>query len=160
MRRSGKIAIGIGAGVGVVGLWELGWWFRRRRLRGKVYREAAAEAVRLGRPLLVVGPPDTGATAGYGCGDLSVDIQPSACPRHVQADITKKLIFDSNSVVVFVSCVLEYVDNLEAAMAELCRVSGNRIYVVRVEPWTLTSFFYPGTRRRLASGTACKGLPK
>jgi hypothetical protein len=51
--------------------------------------------------------------------------------------------------VVFVSCVLEYVHDFPAAWRNLERVSGGEIFVVAVEPWTLTGLFYPGTRRHL-----------
>lgn len=136
--------------------WELGWWWRRRSLRSKTYQLAAAEAQRLGRPLVVVGAPDGGVTSGYGCGDVTVDIVRSeSCPNPLVADITKPLPFEDNSVVVFVSCVLEYVDDADGALRELCRVSGGHFYVVRVEPWTLTSIFYPNARRSFVKVPSC-----
>ena len=135
--------------VTAIAAWEAFWWFRRRLRRGTMFREARARATYLGRPLVVVGAPDRGPTAGYPCGDYTVDIQTSSCPKFVQADITKRLPFPNDSVVVFVSCVLEYVSDLPAAMRELARVSGGELYVVRVEPWTLTAYWYPGTKRRL-----------
>jgi len=89
-------------------------------------------------------------TAGYGCGDVTIDLASSSvCPNYLQADITKPLPFADNSVVVFVSCVLEYVDDAEAAAKELNRVSGGNVVLVRVEPWTLTSILYPGRQRTL-----------
>jgi hypothetical protein len=93
-------------------------------------------------------------TAGYGCGDVSVDLADSSCPIHKRADITKRLPFDDNSAVVFVACVLEYVDDYEAAMRELQRVSGGQLYIVRVEPWTLTAYLYPGAKRTLTGDVA------
>jgi len=132
--------------------WELGWWARRRAQRKSVYANAQNAARALGRPLVVVGAPDGGVTAGYGCGDVTVDLSSSSCPVSLQADITQRLPFADNSVVVFVSCVLEYVDNFDAAMAELGRVSGGYLYVVRVEPWTLTAYLYPGAKRTLSTG--------
>jgi hypothetical protein len=101
--------------------------------------------------LVVVGAPDSGPTSGYGCGDVTVDVAKSSCPNAIQADITKPLPFADDSVVVFVSCVLEYVSNYDAAMTELRRIAGKNLYVVRVEPWTLAGWFYPGTRRQLAA---------
>ena len=130
-----------------VAAWELGWWARRRQRRGELYARAAAKALELGRPLVVVGAPDGGSTAGYGCGDVSVDINPSTCPVHMRADITRRLPFADDSVVVFVSCVVEYVSDYAAALSELRRVSGGWLYVVRVEPWTLSAYLYPGARR-------------
>lgn len=134
----------------LLGLWELGWWAERRDRRGRRYHQAEARAFELGRPLVVVGAPDSGPTGGYGCGDLTVDIAPgSACPRYLRADVTRPLPFEAASVVVFCSCVLEYVHDFPAAWAELDRVSGGELYLITVEPWTLTGMSYPGTRRSL-----------
>lgn len=130
-------------------LWELFWWEHRRTRRGVAFDEARELADELGRPLVVVGAPDRGSTSGYPCGDITIDIAPSSCPGAIQADITRRLPFDDDSVVVFESCVLEYVDDAEAAQAELARISGGRLFQVRVEPWTVTAYAYPGTRRQL-----------
>lgn len=147
---------GVLKALALAGAWELAWWARRRYERGRVFALARAEASKLGLPLVVVGSPDGGVTAGYGCGDVTVDLAPSStCPSFVQADITKSIPLPTNSCVVFVSCVLEYVDDLQAAWNELCRVSGGRVYVVRVEPWTLTAYLYPGAKRTLPSGLSC-----
>ena len=115
-----------------------------------MFEAARAEARRLGRPLVVVGAPDGGVTAGYGCGDVTVDLAGSTCPNSLAADVTKPLPFADDSVVVFVACVLEYVNDMPRAVAELTRISGGRLYVVRVEPWTLTAYLYPGARRTIS----------
>lgn len=138
---------------GVTALWEAGWWMRRRHLRGEAYATAKARAGVLNRPLVVIGAPEGGVTGGYGCGDVTVDVVTTTCRPSVRADITKPLPFEDNSVVVVVMCVLEYVADFNAAMRELLRVSGGELFIVRVEPWTLTSYLYPGTRRRLPAWT-------
>jgi SAM-dependent methyltransferase len=130
-------------------VWEVGWWARRRARRGAVYAAARERAALLGRPLVVIGAPDSGSTGGYGCGDITVDLAPSCCPHTVVADITKALPFPDGSVVVFCSCVLEYVCDAEAAVKEIARVSGGQAYFVGVEPWTLTAYLYPGRQRTL-----------
>lgn len=145
--------------VGLVGAWEVGWWLRRRQQRSSMFDLAKKEAERLGRPLVVIGAPDGGVTSGYDCGDVTIDLQSSACPKSIQADITKRIPLDDDSAVVFVSCVLEYVGDYEAAMREICRVSGGHFYIVRVEPWTLTAYLYPGAKRTLAPLQACPVLP-
>jgi hypothetical protein len=50
--------------------------------------------------------------------------------------------------VVFVSCVLEYVGDLPAALREIQRIAGDleNIYIVTVQPWTLTASLYPGAQ--------------
>lgn len=135
--------------LGAVAAWELGWWARRKSTRSSTYETAKARARALGKPFVVVGAPDGGVTSGYGCGDVTIDLAASSCPNSLQADITKPLPFADDSVVVFVSCVLEYVDDYPAAMRELRRIAGPNLYIVRVEPWTLTAYFYPGAKRTL-----------
>ena len=132
--------------IAAIGVWDFCWWLNRRRNRGVAYNEALAKARSLGRPLVVVGAPDAGMTSGYGCGDITVDIAPSSCPRHMQVDITKRIPLPDDSAVVLVSCVFECVDDFDAAMKEVRRVGGDHVYVVRVEPWTLSAFFYPGAK--------------
>jgi len=136
---------------GITALWEGGWWIRRRMLRTSTYAEARKLATKLNKPLIVVGAPDQHLTAGYDCGDVTVDLMKTSCPVAIQADITKPLPFADDSVVVFVSCVLEYVNDINAAYAELERISGGNLFVVRVEPWTLTAYLYPGTKQQIWS---------
>jgi len=140
-----------------LGLWEGFWWARRRANRTRAFHFAQARARSLGRPLVVVGAPDGGVTAGYPCGDYTVDLGKSACPNFVRADITDRLPFADDSVVVVVMCVLEYVNDVQAALRELRRVAGRNLFVVRVEPWTLTSVLYPGAKRTLpCDGESCE----
>jgi len=134
-----------------VGAWEGFWWLRRRWQRSRLFREAQADAKASGRKLVVVGAPDMGATSGPGCGDVTIDIGASSCPNFMKADVTQRLPFDDDSVTVFVSCVLEYVNDYDAALKELRRIAGDHLYVARVEPWTLTAYLYPGAQRRLST---------
>ena len=135
-------------------VWEFRWWAERRNARQRMYGEAMARAQQLGRPLVVVGAPDGGVTAGYGCGDVTVDIQGSSCPVSMAANVCEHLPFEDDSAVVFISCVLEYVSDADAAMRELLRVSGGQLYLVRVEPWTFTAYLYPGARRTYSRNIA------
>ncbi len=137
--------------------WEGSWYLRRRALRKRMYELARLRANALGRPLVVVGAPDSHVTGNYGCGDVTIDIAPSSCPNARKLDITKPIPIASDSVVVFCSCVLEYVDDAPAALRELQRISGGNLFLVRVEPWTLTSVLYPGAKRSLPGALA--GVP-
>lgn len=140
------------AGVGVVeGLAAT----TRHVERSRLFAEAAARATELKRTLVVVGDPDAGLHTAiiraYGCGDVCVDLAGCpACPTAIAADITRPLPFGNDSVVVFISCVFEYVPNLEAAYRELLRVAGGpqNLFVVTVQPWTLTATLYPGATWR------------
>ncbi len=127
----------------------------RWRARREVYDQAARRAAALHRPLVVVGDPDAGAhtrlTRAYGCGDLCVDINGCPlCPVVQVADIAARPVpgVADDSAVVFMSCVLEYVDDAEAAVRELVRMAGSpeNLYMVSVQPWTLTAALYPGAR--------------
>jgi hypothetical protein len=143
----------VASALGAVAAWEGAWWLRRRARRATVYQQALASARQLGRQLVVIGAPDGGVTSGYGCGDVTVDIAGSpSCPRAIKADVTKPLPFADDSVVVFVSCVLEYVHDVYAAIAEIRRISGGHAFFVGVEPWTLTSALYPGAKWALPGG--------
>ena len=56
------------------------------------------------------------------------------------ADLTKGPIegIADDSAVVFVSCVLEYVTDVEAAIRQLAQIVGSRenLFLVLVEPWS------------------------
>jgi hypothetical protein len=88
-------------------------------------------------------------TTGYDCGDITIDIAPSNCPNSIQLDVTKTLPFADSSVVVFCSCVLEYVNDPCAAIAEIQRISGGESFFVGVEPWSLAGLLYPGAKQTL-----------
>lgn len=141
----------IGAGVSIA--WELGWMLHRRSLRLSTYREAFARSRFLSKPLVVVGAPDRGGTNEL-CGDVVVDIAPSRCPNSVIADVTKpnSIPLSNDSAVVFCSYVLDYVDDVEAALRELRRVGGSNVYILTIEPWTLTAYAWNGAKRALSPG--------
>ena len=128
---------------------------RRFRARRLAFEAASRRAVQLGRPLIVVGDPDAGAHTrlmrAYECGDLCIDLHGCPLCRSMKAaDLTHGPIdgIADDSAVVFVSCVLEYVSDYEAALLELRRIAGasENLFLVFVEPWTLTAAIYPGAR--------------
>ena len=132
---------------------EGGMALRRFRNRRLAFEAASRRAVQLGRPLIVVGDPDAGAHTrlmrAYECGDLCIDLHGCPlCQVMKAADLTRGPIegIADDSAVVFVSCVLEYVSDYEAALQELHRMAGapENLFLVFVEPWTLTAVLYPG----------------
>lgn len=142
---------------GIFGL-NLAGAFLRVRDRKRVFDEAARRAQALGRPLVVVGDPDgglvTSVVRAYGCGDVCVDLSGcQMCPVARAHDLTAGPTpgVADGSAVVFVSCVLEYVSDFDRAWREVLRMAGtpDNVFVVRVEPWTLTSFTYPGALRTI-----------
>lgn len=136
------IALGLAA-------WEGFWWDVRRSRRLDTYAKAQARAQALGRPLVVIGAPDAGFTGRYGCGDITVDLAGSSCPRALQLDITRPLPFRDDSVCCVTMCTLEYVNQVEPALREIARISGGHAFFVGVEPWTLAAYLYPGAKRTL-----------
>jgi hypothetical protein len=153
-RRLKKVALW--TGVSLVGYELFVALVLRRQQRRDVFNAAVAAVNRTQKSLIVVGSPDrnlinTLVGRDYDCGDLCIDER--GCPKcAVQAvgDLLTVLpMLPSNSAVIFVADRLEYVDNMPAVLAELQRVSGGDLFIVRVEPWTLTAFLYPGAKRRI-----------
>jgi len=149
VRSFARIALG-----GAV-LAEGGMALRRFEQRRRAFAAAARRAAELDRPLVVVGDPDAGAhtrlVRAYDCGDLCLDLH--GCPRcevMQAADLTAGPVpgIPDDSAVVYVSCVLEYVSDPEAALRELNRMAGSpdNLFLVFVEPWSLTAALYPGAR--------------
>jgi hypothetical protein len=134
----------------------LALWARRRR-RQAVFAAAQARARELGRTLIVLGAPGAGLVnvfaPDYGCGDLCIDLEGCpGCERAATGRAEDVLPFiPDDSAVVFVSCTLEYVDDVDLVWRELRRIAGDDVFAVAVEPWTLTAFFFPGAQRRLLS---------
>lgn len=128
--------------------------------RRKRFVQAQKRAAELQRPLLVVGDPDAGAITrkwrAYSCGDLCVDLTGCpACPMSMSIDITQGIpSIPDDSAVVFVSCVLEYTNDPNTAFKELLRIAGveDNLFIVTVDPLTLTSFLYPGAKFRFERG--------
>lgn len=126
----------------------------RQRSRSRTYDAALALARRLGRPLVVVGDPDAGASTAllraYGCGDVCVDLNACpACPGSQAVDLTRERArVADDSAVVFSSCVLEYVSDPDTAWRELLRMAGapERVLLTTVQRWTGTAALYPGAR--------------
>lgn len=124
------------------------------------YAAAKARAAELGRQLLVIGDPDSGAVTrlfpAAGCGDFCIDLSgcPS-CPSGAKIDVDNGLAaIQGNSAVVFVSCVLEYVRDPAVVAAQALRIAGDpaNLFVVVVDPNTVTSYLYPGAHHQLRDG--------
>ena len=123
----------------------------RKNRRIQIYNLAQNKAKETGKRLFVIGDPKNDNTsidgkADYGCGDICLDKTTGCdiCPQGVKADIGDYLPnLPDNSYVIFVSCVLEYVDDFEEVKKELFRVSGGDLFVVNLEPYTLKTTFFP-----------------
>ncbi len=152
--------------LGYVGAVEGAAALIRFRERTAAFEMAMERASALGRRLVVIGDPDAGLHTrlmrAYGCGDVCVDLNGCPrCPVTVVADITKGPIADiaDDSAVVFVSCVFEYIAELDVALREVSRIAGSpeNLFVVTVQPWTLTARLYPGAHWRGTVNSAASG---
>lgn len=119
--------------------------FRRNYRRYRYYKLAEKCSFDKKKPLLVIGSNSTGGLSSriisgfdinlYGCGDLCVDsLGCDLCPNSRSEKIENVLLeLNNNSYVIFISCVLEYVDDLPNIIKELERVSGGDLFVVYID---------------------------
>ena len=122
-----------------------------RKIKRKVYyKKAVKRAKETNKKLLVIGDPYNGIasiTTGldYNCGNLCIDL--TGCPKCDNAikgrleDIIPTL--NLNEYVIYISCVLEYLDNLPLVMSYLNKVNKNDLFIVNVEWYSLMVYFYP-----------------
>lgn len=124
--------------------------------RMSVFRQARAEADRLGKPLM-----------NYGCGkiqpyislsDINVDVVPRDAPNFVlvkhagpQSE-SINLPFNDNEVITYCSHVLEHVKDPNALMDELERIS-EKVYIVVPRVSNISAWLHPRHKRMYAFGT-------
>jgi hypothetical protein len=122
----------------------------RKVRRRKIFALAQKRAKETGLPLLVVGDPDNGIMSiatgqDYGCADVCVDLTGCpTCPNGIKGKLEDVLpTLDLSRYVVFISCVLEYVDDLPKIVSYLEKMDPKNLFIVNVEWYTLTAYFYP-----------------
>ena len=141
----------------VIAIYELTISHYRKIKRKQYYQIAENLSKTKNKPLIVIGDPKAGWHLGkhYKCGDLCIDLVGcKTCPNQISGkahEILKQL--SSNSSVIFISCVLEYIDkdDLNETLAEIYRVSGGDIINVAVEPYSLLNYHFYGTQRTILS---------
>ncbi|MFZ6179885.1 hypothetical protein [Nannocystis pusilla] len=126
-------------------------WERRRALFA-----AAAERARVERRRFVVVLPEressiTRALRVYEMGRHYPEVfHMRRIPVVSSAELERGRVdrIASDSAVVYAACVLEYVSDVRTAMDELLRMAGlvENIFVVTVQPWTLTATLHPQAR--------------
>ena len=119
----------------------------RRKLN---YKLALQQSKKMEKKLLVVGDPNNGGWSSvigkeYDCGDVCTDLVGcKRCPNQIQGDLLDVLkTFPDNSVVIFESCVFEYVPKLNEIKKEIKRVSNNDIYSARIGPTLMYLWYFP-----------------
>lgn len=121
--------------------------------RSYLYKMAVTRSLELDRPLIVIGDPHNGIGAkiygaAYGSGNFVIDI--SGCSKEICEDVIERDIVDSlkafhdDSCIIFISCVLEYVENIDDSIKEITRVSGSNdnVFVVTMGTSSCASYYY------------------
>ena len=143
--------VGLG---GVVLAESMAAWSRWERRRD-LFLAAAARARATRRRLIVVLPDKEGPIARalrvYEFGRHYPEVFLASPSPVVRArDLQRAPLADvpGDSAVLYVAEVLEYVPDLRAVMDELLRMAGttDNLFVVTVQPWTLTAALHPRAR--------------
>ena len=135
-------------------IFEIVQQIRRDINRYIGYKKAKKLSLLKKKPLLVIGSPSTGGWTSfsgieyYGCGDICIDlIGCNNCKKSVKTDVYDFLKKQqSNTFVIFESCVLEAIDNEEhnnKIIKEIKRVSGGDYKNVRVNLSILNYVYFP-----------------
>ncbi len=117
------------------------------------YQRARDRADTIDRPLVVVGAPAK-SMSQYRCGDVPcVDINGCKSCKAPPRDVTVAgaIALEDDSAVVFSPYVLEYVDNPEAAMAEMQRVAGSpeNMYIPTIQDWATGTRVMTGAKHQI-----------
>lgn len=136
----------------IIALYEILHQCYRQYERKNLFKLAKQRSIELSKPLVVIGDPTNGGGSKlwgktYSGGDYCIDL--TGCPNekqsiNIKGDVVQSLRenFKDNSSVIYVSCVLEYVENIEECISELKRVAGDNMFIVTVSPYCLMSRFY------------------
>ena len=134
----------------VIILYEIIIMLIRKIKRRILFKQAKQRAKLTGKKLLVIGDPYNGLaskTTGcdYGCGDICLDLTGCPnCPKTLKGKLEEHISkINLNEHVVFISCVLEYVDDLDYINSYLSKMNQQDLFVVNVEWYSLMAYFYP-----------------
>lgn len=133
--------------LGAIGVHECASLWERSELRRELMHLAEARAKALHRPLIVFRPSRSTAfdrvLESWETGVFEpVDFSLVRADELGRPPIKR---FGSDSAVVFVACVLEYLEDVQAAMDEILRIAGStdNIFVVTIQPWTFFAQLNP-----------------
>ncbi len=122
----------------------------RKLKRRELFKRAQQRAKQTGKKLLVIGDPYNGLASkitgcDYGCGDVCLDLTGCPnCPVSLKGKLEDHIsTINLDTHVVFISCVLEYVDDIDYIMSYLNEMDQDDLFVVNVEWYSLMAYFYP-----------------
>ena len=131
---------------------------KRKYKRRKLYKMAVERSKETGLPLLVIGDPHNGVASivtgsDYDCGDVCLDLTGCPkCPCKIKGRLEDYLScpedkqgrgIDLNQYVVYISCVLEYVDDLDLIASRLRQMDQKNLFIVNVEWYSPVAYLYP-----------------
>ncbi len=131
-------------------VYEIGVMVLRKVKRRSTFKKAQARAKETGKKLLVIGDPYNGIaskTTGidYSCGDVCVDLTGCPmCPESVKGRLEDTIgTINLDDYIIYISCVLEYTDDLPKIMSYLNKVNPKDLFIVNVEWYSFMAWFYP-----------------
>lgn len=136
-------------------IWDAVAGLKRKWERRRIFGLAKERASETSKKLIVVGDPENGFASqmtgtDYEYGDVCIDL--TGCPGAPPFTLKVKDRLENyvsklpdNCCVLFISCVLEYIDVLDDQLVEnLNRVSGGDLFIVKIESYAPSSRFYYG----------------
>jgi hypothetical protein len=134
----------------VIIVYEICIMLIRKIKRRIVYQKAKKRARLTGKKLLVIGDPYNGIASkstgiDYSCGDICIDLTGCPmCPESVKGRLEDTIgTLKMDDYIIYISCVLEYVDDLEYINKFLDKTSKEDLFVVNVEWYSFMAWFYP-----------------
>jgi len=131
-------------------IYEILLMIKRKMNRRYLYKKAQKRAREQNKKLLVIGDPYNGLasiTTGidYDCGDLCIDVTGcELCKNKLKSRLEDAIqTINLNEYVMYISCVLEYVDDLPLILNYLNKIDKNDRYIVTVEWYSLSAYLYP-----------------
>ncbi len=135
--------------ISIILLYEISISYKRKLNRRKLFKLAKERAKLTNKKLLVIGDPYNGIAsittgADYDCGDLCADINGCPkCPNKIKIRLEDLVDKDLSNYVIFISCVLEYVDDIQKITNKLNKLNFDDVFIVPVEAYSLMAYFYP-----------------
>lgn len=122
----------------------------RKVKRRVLFSLAQKRSIATNKPLLVIGDPYNGVISiltgsDCGCGDVCLDLTGCPrCPTSLKGSLEYYLpLIDLSKYVVYISCVLEYVDDIDLILSYLRVMDFNDLFIVNVEVYSLAAYMYP-----------------
>jgi hypothetical protein len=133
----------------IVVINEIFLWSQRMYYRHNYFKLAKNRALEMGKPLMVIGNPDSGYSnkiwgRSYDHGDVTLDLKVTGDYKVAhEGDLHDTLpTYNDDSHIIFISYTLEYIPNLERILPHIFRVAGStkNIFVVTAQRTSLWAY--------------------